>query len=185
MSKAIDVVENIEVYSFTNKLVLGAILASLAALFQSAGIIVGIGYALSILTTWPIAIATVISVKIGIMSYFSTILLLVLIQPSELLIFPFTTGLLGLSLGVGIKIVKNSLLSTLFASLSLTFGILTLLYAVQFPILGPTISTTFDFKVVVLTFLFSILYSWLWLRLCSVGLRFLYRFTTRSKVMSS
>lgn len=166
-------------YTGTTKLMLGAILASLACIFQSAGIFVGIGYVVSILTTLPIVVASVISLKIGFLTYILTILLLAITQPSELLIFPFTTGLLGLSLGIGLKILRNTVLITIFSSCCLTLGITCLLYIFQFPILGPSVTTNFDSKLLLYIFAFSILYSWIWLKLSLLTLKAVNRFVFR------
>ncbi|MBM7602886.1 hypothetical protein JOC75_000856 [Metabacillus crassostreae] len=166
-------------YTGTTKLILGAVLASLACIFQSAGIFVGIGYVLSILATLPIVVASVISLKIGFLTYMLTIFLLAITQPSELLIFPFTTGLLGLSLGIGLKILRNSVLITVFSSFCLTLGITCLLYVIQFPILGPAVTTNFDSKILLYIFAFSILYSWIWLKLSLITLKVVNRFVFR------
>lgn len=60
----------------------------------------GIGFLISFLATLPIFLATCFSIRQGILSYTLTIFLLFIIQPSELIIFPFTTGLLGIAMGV-------------------------------------------------------------------------------------
>ncbi|MFE8703880.1 hypothetical protein ACFYKX_25235 [Cytobacillus sp. FJAT-54145] len=158
-------------YSKTTKLVLGSLLGALAAIFQSAGIFVGVGYIFSILTTGPIVIATIISIRIGLMTYVLTILLLAIIQPSELIVFPFTTGLLGISLGIGFRLLKTRMLVTLFAGTFLTLGILLVLFGLQFPILGPSISSNVSLTVLIGTLLFSILYSWIWMKVSISGIK--------------
>jgi len=155
-------------YSNTMKLVIGAIMASLAAIFQSAGLFVGFGYVLSMMATLPIIIATMISMRIGMMAYISTILLVSVIQPSEVIVFTFTTGLLGLSIGIGGRKFQKVLYIMLFAALSLTIGIISVLSIFNFPILGPSISTALDIKMLIAVFSFSLLYSWIWIKV-SVG----------------
>lgn len=171
--KSKSLIDNSIGYSRTTKMVMGSILAAIAALLQSAGIFTGIGYALSILTTLPIILATVISIRLGLMSYLITILLLFFLQPSELFVFPFTTGLLGLSLGIGLRWFKHSFLAIGFASLSLSTGIMFLLYIIKFPVLGPSISHSFDFRVIIGILLFSFLYTWLWLYISLYGIGFI------------
>lgn len=149
-------------YTNTKKLVLGSVLAAIAALFQSGGVVVGIGYACSILATLPIVLSAMISLRIGIMSYMITILLLTILQPSELLVFSFTTGLLGISLGAAFKWWNHWIMVSLVGGIGLTLGILTLLYVLQFPILGPSVSRTFDFKMAALILVFSLFYSSIW-----------------------
>jgi hypothetical protein len=152
-------------YSPTTKLVIGAMLGSIAVIFQSAGIFTGVGYIFSMMTTGPIVLATLLSVRIGTLTYLVTIILLAIVQPSELLVFPFTTGLLGLSLGIGLQYFKSTLLILLFSSATLTLGIGTLLYGIQFPILGPSVSSQLNLAVILGVFAFSFLYSLIWLKL--------------------
>jgi len=80
-------------------------------------------------------------------------------------VFIFTTGLLGLSLGIGLKYLKRSILIIPFAALCLTLGISILLFGFKFPILGPLVTSHFSSKVILGTFAFSILYSWIWKKL--------------------
>ncbi|MGM7719820.1 hypothetical protein [Metabacillus sp. Hm71] len=148
--------------SKTKRLVVGALLGSIAVIFQSAGIFTGIGYILSMMSTGPLVLACLLSLRIGVMTYFVTIFLLAMFQPSELLVFLFTTGLLGLSLGIGLKYLKRSIFIIPFAALCLTLGIMILLYGFKFPILGPSVTSQFSSMVILGTFIFSILYSWIW-----------------------
>ena len=75
-------------------------MSTLATMFQAAGNLVpGIGLLISPFSTLPI-FAIFYSIREGILSYILTIFLLFIIEPSELIVFPFTTGLLGLALGV-------------------------------------------------------------------------------------
>ena len=109
----------IDSYSKTIKLVGGALLGSIAVIFQSAGIFTGLGFILSMMSTGPLVLASLISLRIGVMTYIITVCLLTIFQPSEVLVFLFTTGLLGLSLGIGLKYFKEkpigySLCSILF-----------------------------------------------------------------------
>ncbi|THE13009.1 hypothetical protein E1I69_09045 [Bacillus timonensis] len=149
-------------YSKTTRIVMGALLGSIAVIFQSAGIFTGIGYIMSMMSTGPLVLASLMSLRIGVMTYFVTIFLLTLLQPSELLVFMFTTGLLGLSLGIGLKYLKKSKLIILFAGACLTLGISILLYVLKFPILGPSVTSHFNSMVVLGTFAFSLLYCWIW-----------------------
>lgn len=94
--------------SKTKQLVSGAIFASLAALFQSAGgFLPGIGMFISPLSTAPILFCFVLSLPLGFITYILTNLLLLIIQPSELIIFPFTTGILGIGIGAAFYFLKE------------------------------------------------------------------------------
>jgi hypothetical protein len=166
-------VVTINQYSKTTKLVTGSLLGAMAAILQSAGIFSGIGYVFSMLTTLPIVISTVFSLRIGFMTYGVTVFLLALLQPSELIVFPFTTGLLGIGLGIGFRFLKKSILVSFFAGICLSFGILLLLYAFRFPVLGPSISSEWNVKVILGIIAFSLLYSWIWLNVSIMGIRML------------
>ena len=168
-----------ERYSKTMRLVLGALLGSIAVIFQSAGVFTGVGFIMSMMSTGPLVLSSLLSLRIGVMTYFVTAILLAVIQPSELLVFLFTTGLLGLSLGVGLKYLKRSLLIISFAALCLTLGITILLYGLQFPILGPSISSQFNGIVILGTFVFSLLYSWIWKEISIYGFKFLHKIFIR------
>lgn len=158
-------------YSKNAKMVIGSLLGALAAILQSAGLIGGIGYAFSIMATGPIILATIISMRFGILAYAVTALLLVILQPSEVLVFLFTTGLLGVALGVGFRLVKSKTSVTFTGGLALTAGIAILLYLFHFPVLGPSISNNVSGEVLVGILLFGLFYSWLWMRLSIVGMK--------------
>ncbi|MCP8968392.1 hypothetical protein [Ectobacillus ponti] len=167
-------------YPRTVKLVLGAILAALAALLQSAGVFTGIGYTLSVLTTGPIVMAAVISIRSGLLAYLVTILLLLVLQPSELFVFPFTTGLLGLSLGIGLRLCRLRWQTVLLAGASLGTGILFLLYILRFPVLGPDLTAaSLGAGGLLGIFVFSLLYGWLWLWLSVLALRRVHKAVVR------
>src|SRR5690606_21054319 len=95
-------------YKRTRKLILASIFACLAAIFQSAGgYLPGIGYLISPLATAPILLCSLLSIPYGFMSYLLTIMLLVILQPTELIIFPFTTGILGLGIGASFHFFRK------------------------------------------------------------------------------
>ncbi|TRZ36526.1 hypothetical protein CEQ21_13445 [Niallia circulans] len=150
----------------TKKLILGSIFACFAAIFQSAGgSFPGIGYLLSPLATAPILLYSMLSVPFGAMAFLQAILLLFILQPTELIVFPFTTGLLGLGIGLSFYLLKSRLSIIVTGAFSLTLGISTLLFILRFPILGPTISNSFSLLTFGIIFIFSFLYSWLWVEI--------------------
>lgn len=160
----------------TGKLVAAALLSATAVILQSAGALGGPGFAVSALVTLPISIAAVFAVHSGILAYLTTLCLLVIVQPTEVLIFPFTTGLLGLGIGFSFRIFNKRAAIIPVAALTLTVGISILLYCIQFPVMGPIISTRFHFLSIACMYIFSFLYSWLWVEICRITLRFLSRF---------
>lgn len=146
------------------KLVIVASLGALSGIFQSAGgLLPGIGFVISPLATAPIVIAALLSVRSGIAAYFLTICLLTILQPSELIIFPFSTGLLGLGIGLGFTLLKSRISITMTGTLLLLAGVYFVFYGLKFPILGPTMSTPFNIGTTLMVFFFCFVYSWIWI----------------------
>lgn len=160
-----------EQYSHTIKLVLGSVLGAIAALLQAAGLFAGIGYVFSMMATGPIVLATILSIRIGLITYIVTTLLLVIIQPTEVLIFLFTTGILGLGLGLGFKLLRKKLLVTLTGMITLAIGIMSLLFLFQFPVLGPTVGTDANISMALGILFFCYIYSWIWMRVSLLIMR--------------
>lgn len=158
-------------YPRNTKMILGSLLGAIAAILQSAGLIGGFGYLFSMMATGPIVLATIISARFGILTYAVTGLLLLVIQPSEVLVFLFTTGLLGVTLGLGFKWSRRILSVTLIGGLSLTMGILLLLNLFHFPVLGPSLSSKVTFLSALAIAAFSLIYSWIWMRVSMSGMK--------------
>ncbi|TMV48589.1 hypothetical protein FE783_16130 [Paenibacillus mesophilus] len=157
----------------TKQLVTVALLGALSALLQSAGgLLPGPGYLISPFATAPIVLATAMSIRSGLSSFMLALVLLLIIQPSELIVFPFTTGLLGLAIGYGILRFGNRVKVITFAALVLAAGIVLLIYGFRFPILGPSGVMDFRISTFVYVVLFSWIYSAIWLE---VSLRLLSR----------
>jgi len=157
----------------TKTLITITFFGALTALFQSAGgFLPGPGYLISPFATAPIVLSTLISLRSGLTAFALSCLLLLLIQPSELIVFPFTTGLLGLALGFSITHFKNRIQVVLFSSVALWAGIALVVYALRFPLLGPSVPNNFRIDISVYVFLFSLLYSGIW---TEISLRLLSR----------
>ncbi|MGZ9819729.1 hypothetical protein ACXM0N_28105 [Peribacillus simplex] len=150
----------------TMKLILGSIFACIAAILQAAGFLPGIGYFLSPLATAPILLCSMFSIPSGVMSYFLTIMLLFILQPTELIVFPFTTGLLGLSIGASFYFFRKRLSIIATGAILLMVGIMSLIFIFHFPVLGPAVSVSFSFLTTV--FLFAFIYSWLWVEIALI-----------------
>ncbi|MDP7989230.1 hypothetical protein Q9B79_05335 [Bacillus sp. MHSD_36] len=158
------------------RLVTIALLGSLAAIFQSAGnLIPGIGLFISPFATLPIFLAICYSIREGLFSYILTIFLLFIIEPSELIVFPFTTGLLGIALGVSFIQFKRRILVVSFSAICLLIGIMIVLDIFHFPVLGPTIHTTLEMKIILSIFMMSFLYCWIYAGLCRIMLNRVYK----------
>ncbi|MFJ7936749.1 hypothetical protein [Sporosarcina sp. NPDC096371] len=153
-------------WSPTKKLMLMALMAALAAILQSAGgVSPVIRYTISPFATAPILLVALLSLRSGIFTYLVTICLLVVTVPSELVIFPFTTGLLGLGLGWTFHTLNKRSEIAITNSLLLCIGICIPLYVFGFPIFGSTVSSTHNLTVLLIIFTFSYLYSWVWMEL--------------------
>lgn len=152
---------------------MGSLFACLVAILQAAGgFLPGIGYFISPFATLPILICAVFSLTMGMMSYILTILLLFVLQPSELIVFPFTTGIVGFGIGSAFSFFKKRLNVISAGAILLTIGIMSLLYVLRFPVLGPAVSYSFSPLIAGSIFLFSFLYNWIWVE---VGLFFIKR----------
>ena len=163
----------------TKKLILGAIFACIAAVFQAAGgFFPGIGYLLSPLATAPILLYSMLSVPFGLLVYFQTIILLFILQPTELIVFPFTTGLLGLGIGASFYFYRSRLSIIAAGTFSLMLGISILLFILRYPILGPAFSDSFSYLTTGIIFFFCFLYSWLWVEIALVIFKRLKVFTS-------
>ncbi|MCI0765849.1 hypothetical protein [Bacillus sp. TL12] len=162
--------------ALATKLVITALLSTIATMLQSAGgFMPGIGFLISSLATVPIFLATCFYIRQGILSFTLTIFLLFIIQPSELIIFPFTTGLLGIVMGVAFLQLKSRIMIVSFSSICLLTGIMMILYVFRFPVLGPTVDTTVDLKVIAIIFIFSFLYCWIFAEFCRLLMNRLYQ----------
>lgn len=151
------------------KLILVSIFTCIAAILQAAGgLLPGIGYFLSPLATAPILLCSMFSIPFGVMSYSLTIMLLLILQPSELIIFPFTTGLLGLGIGVSFSFFRMRISIIAAGAILLMLGIMGLLFIFHFPVLGPAVSDSFSFLSAGGIFLFVFLYSWLWVEIALI-----------------
>lgn len=156
-----------KVMGFTNtqKLVIAAILSSVAAVMQAAGIIPGVGYLISFMATAPIIIAVFLSSVHGLLAYGLAVILLLIIQPSELIVFPFTTGLLGIGMGFSLCYLGKRIYVILVSGVFLCLGISLILYVFNFPVLGPVAGTNFSIIPFLSIYIFSFFYSWFWLEI--------------------
>jgi hypothetical protein len=143
--------------SSTQRLLYASVSVAIATMLQSTGVIVPV---FSALATAPIILCILFIPGYGFISYFVVCLLLLLLQPSELIVFAFTTGLLGLAIGYAYVLFKIRIIIVSIGACALTSGIELLLFLFHFPILGPLSSQQdhiFPFLI-----LFSFIYSWIW-----------------------
>jgi hypothetical protein len=154
----------------TKTMVFSALMSVCAALLQSAGgLIPGLGFLISPWASLPVALSGILSMRYGLLTYFTALILLMFIQPSELIIFPFTTGLLGLCLGISIQFLNTRIKIITSCTTALLLGILTLLYLFKFPVLGPMGLNNIYFSISFIMFCFC--YCWLWLEILLAAIK--------------
>lgn len=166
----------LEDWPSNKKIVLASFFSIISAILQSAGgLLPGAGFLISPFSTLPIVLSTALSVKHGLFTYLLSIILLVLIEPSELIIFSFTTGLMGLAIGWTLRLLRRQLPMALISGFVLLIGILIPLYGLGFPVLGPILSSSPNIKNLSIILLFSLIYSWLWVKLSIYALSLLHK----------
>jgi hypothetical protein len=141
---------------------IGGLLTTIAVLFQAAPVFLPVvGLALSPLSTLPIAIAAVLNISLGFTVFFSSALILAIVSVQETIILLFTTGLLGIVIGL-LLYRKGILASILFSSITLSLGMLFLTYAAgisAFVDLAGSLSTAYT---ILIFFSFSLIYAGIW-----------------------
>ncbi|KXH78583.1 hypothetical protein [Sporosarcina sp. HYO08] len=153
-------------WSTVQQSLFAALMAAIAAILQAAGTVLpGIGIFFSPFATLPLLLSALLTFRLGLLTYVITVFLLFVIEPSELFIFPFTTGLLGLGLGWTFRKMKRRFGIILLNGVLLTVGICFPLFVLDFPVLGPTFTAAFNLKFIGSIFAFSFIYSWIWLEL--------------------
>lgn len=141
---------------------IGAILTTLTVLFQSAPLFLPmIGLTLSPLSTLPIAIAAVFNVSLGITVFFSSAVILAMFSIQETIILFFTTGLLGIIMGT-LLYRKGIIISIIFSSITLTFGITILTYIVRISAFVDFASSLTTPLAILFFSIFSFVYSFIW-----------------------
>lgn len=156
----------------TKETIMTAFLGALAAALQSAGgFLPGIGFLISPFAAAPIQLGIVYSFRCGTLSYGVAVMMLLIIQPGELAIFPFTTGVLGIVVGIGLMRLKNRIGTILAGASGLCLGLIILLYVLHFPVLGPAAAVSFQARQFGILCLFCFVYSWIWLELSLAAIR--------------
>ncbi len=171
--------ESNEIYQHTSskwskpqKLVFASLMAVLATILQSAGgYLPGIGFLISPFTTLPIIMVTIISIRFGGLTYILAGILLLLLEPSELFIYPFTTGILGVSLGLGFRLLHQYWKVLITSGCVLFLGICIPLYMLGFPVFGPGVGHSVNIYVIATIMLFSFVYTAIWIWITRVFLK--------------
>lgn len=140
----------------------GGILTALSVLFHSAPVFLpGIGLALSPFATLSIALAAVASTYSGVIAWFASAIILLLISPQEAVIFLLTTGPLGLVLGAGYN--KRIVPSAAAAGGTLFVGINLLKHVAGIAVFGSMTPNDSLLTEAFIFLLFAAVYSIIWL----------------------
>jgi len=141
---------------------IGGILTTITVIFQSAPTFLpAIGLLFSPLSTLPIAIAAFYNISLGLTVFFTSALILVLVNVQEAIILLFTTGLLGTALGTFLY-RKGLFVSILFSSIILSIGMISLTYIVGISAFGDLTSLESIPLTILIYTSFSLIYVSIW-----------------------
>jgi len=143
----------------TKTLVIGALLAVIAAFFQVMPVFFSeVFIFFTIFSAVPIYIVSRINPKAGVLSYFVAGILVMLISTHEALFFLFTNGVVGTSLGVCRYYTNRKSIIFSISSLALTIALSIMNYGIGIPVFGTKIAGGMMIQLVIL-FLFSSVYN--------------------------
>lgn len=143
----------------TKTIVIGALLAAIAALFQSMPILLSEAFVfLTIFSAVPIYIVSRINPKTGVLSYFVASMLVMLLSAHEGLFFLCTNGIVGISLGICSYNKKMKAITWVLSALVLTVTLSIMNYGIGIPVFGTKIPGAMIIQIAII-FLFSIIYN--------------------------
>ncbi len=138
-----------------------SMLTSITVLLEVVGgLLPGVGALICGFSTLFVALAGYLFPVGGLLVYAASSLLIGILMPAKVFVFIFNTGLLGLALGITFRIGRR--VSVLITSLVLTIGTLFLSFILGIPVLGIVVHNIRGTMVVLVVFLFSLLFCWLW-----------------------
>ncbi|RUL54062.1 hypothetical protein [Lysinibacillus antri] len=159
---------------------IGGILTTITVIFQAAPIFLpAIGLLFSPLSTLPIAIAAFYNISLGLTVFFSSAFILVLVNVQEAIILLFTTGLLGIVLGIFLY-RKGLFISILYSSIALSLGMISLTYIIGISAFGDFIS----FESIPLTLFLYTLFSLIYVSTWNICLRKFINYLIRLNVLT-
>ncbi len=115
----------------------GAILAAIAALFQLLpNFLSELFVFMTIFSTLPIYIISRINPKTGVLSYIVADFMVMLFSVHEGILFLFTNGIIGLSLGICSYYIKRNIIIWMICSIILTAALCIINYWIGIPVFG-------------------------------------------------
>lgn len=149
----------------TKTLVIGALFAIMAALFQVLPVLLSEAFVLfTIFSAIPIYIVARISPKAGALSYLVAAMLIMTISTHEGLFFLCTNGAIGCSLGICSYYTNKKAIIWVCSSIALTMTLSIMNYGIGIPVFGTKIPGALYFQLVILflfSFLYNVIYSYL------------------------
>lgn len=146
----------------TSFICIGGILTTATVLLQSAPVFLpALGLALSPFSTLPVAIAAVLNIPLGFAVIFSSALILVMVNIQEAIILLFTTGILGIVIGI-LLYRKGIIISILISSIALFLGMLCLTYIIHIPAFTNLTDLLSIPLIFLIFFTFSLVYAIIW-----------------------
>lgn len=149
----------------TKYIILGGLLAVISAILQCIPAFLSEAFIfLTVLSTIPIYIIAKKQPTLGILSYIIAFILISFISPHENIMFIFTNGILGLSLGICNYFTDKKFLICSISTILLTFSICIVNFIIGINIIG--FSFNLSFLPIVLIFLATSVYSFIFLVIC-------------------
>lgn len=143
----------------TKTLVIGALFAIMAAIFQSLPVIFSEVFVFfTIFSAIPIYIVARTSPKAGVLSYLVSAMLIMIISTHEGLFFLCTNGAIGCSLGTSGYYTNKKAIIWACSSTALTITLSIMNYVIGIPVFGAKLPGVLYFQLFIL-FLFSVIYN--------------------------
>ncbi len=147
----------------TKIIVIGALMAAIAAIFQSIPAYLSEVFALlTAFSAIPIYTAARTNPVAGVLSYFTATILILFVSTHEALFFLFTNGIVGVSLGVCCYFKLKKIITLAASSVALTIALCIMNYGIGIPVLGIRIPGIIIVQFVILL-LFSLIYNFIYL----------------------
>jgi hypothetical protein len=147
----------------TKIIVIGALMAAVAAMFQSLPVLLSeVFVLLTIISAIPIYIASRINPLSGILSYIVAFVLIFMVSTHEALFFMCTNGIVGLSLGLCRYYKLKKPIIILISSFTMTISLSIMNYGIGIPIFGTAIPGPLPVQVLIL-YVFSTSYNLIYL----------------------
>lgn len=140
-------------------LALGGIFSGFSVIFQCIPALFSEIFApLAMLSSIPIYIMSRISPKAGLTTYLTSAALILTISFHEGIFFLFTTGLIGLLLGITHKTAQRKDIAVILTSIALTISLCFITFGIGIPVFGFSLDIGFKAQIAVL-FGFSLIYN--------------------------